>query len=681
MKKKKRNMKFWNKDWNIPAFLIVNIVLFSLLFYYDLNRKVDIDTIESIGTITFKFNHIERKYDSQVIWRSLETNSEIKNRDIIRTFENSDAVIKLKDGTEIHLDENSMIYLDLLDSVPNIGFENGSMRVLNQARDENGNVKVKAGQNATITLTGNARLDKSSNDEYNLSIETGKATLERDGNKQVIDKNNNASITSTSVNTFKSAIILNSPENQKKIPTTSSDTPIIFNWASINANEFKLEISLSRNFTSPIKTLTTSANSASVTLKTGSYYWRVGRINQESNKYEYSETRKILLYKENLFQTYSPENGKVFSTANAKSIKFSWSAINTASSYFLEIAKDSAFSSPKTIQLSTTSYTVNDLKPGNYFWKVTPKSNLADISFSPSAVSSFTVGSGEKEETKEVKKVKEEEAKESKNVKEDETKHSDNKLKETEVHPKNKQEILLSEDITKNNILLQWAHKSNVESYKIQVSKNSSFNPVLINKTSVDSNLYIENIKESGTYYWRYAPIIKGKLQAYSQFYQFTLKNMNEPIQKEPVKEVKKETPPVTPVKKEIAKKDLIESFTPKVIYPNNTVIDPEKSGNIVFKWDRVKNAKHYELRLLQVNGHKEKEVFSSKTSSTEARLKNLTKLNESKFKWTVTAFDDKNHHSHSGNGAFTIKLKNEKLKKLKPEEIKIISPDTFYKE
>jgi hypothetical protein len=124
-------MKSWNKNWNIPAFLIFNIVFFAVLFYFDLHKNINIGSFESIGTVSFKINSIQRKFDTAVVWQAIQSESPLRDKDTIKTYPEADAIIRLNDGTEIQVDENTMIYLDYSGKSPNINFEGGSIQINN----------------------------------------------------------------------------------------------------------------------------------------------------------------------------------------------------------------------------------------------------------------------------------------------------------------------------------------------------------------------------------------------------------------------------------------------------------------------------------------------------------------------------------------------------------------------
>ena len=89
------------------------IVIFSLLFYFDITRKVDAGDAEVVGTITFRKRVIQRKYSTQVVWEDVEQNAPVYNYDSIRTAEGSVAVVRIKDGTQFTVNENSLVTVAL----------------------------------------------------------------------------------------------------------------------------------------------------------------------------------------------------------------------------------------------------------------------------------------------------------------------------------------------------------------------------------------------------------------------------------------------------------------------------------------------------------------------------------------------------------------------------------------
>ena len=80
-------------------------------------------------------------------------------------------------------------------------------------------------------------------------------------------------------------------------------------------------------------------------------------------------------------------------------------------------------------------------------------------------------------------------------------------------------------------------------------------------------------------------------------------------------------------------------------------------------------------------SGKKANTLITEKTTETFFILRNFSKLSEGNFQWDVTPFDKKNKSGKTAKGKFTIDLDDDPLKNLKPEEIKILSPETIYRD
>ncbi|MEM7180995.1 MAG: FecR domain-containing protein [Spirochaetota bacterium] len=176
-------MKFWSnatstkknskKEWLLPTVLIANIVVFASLFFYDLNSSIGIGSRKEIGFVTFKKNAIQRKFDSSVVWINVGSNSPLANRDTLRTFENSDAVITLKNGTEIDVDQNSMIYIDIKDSKPKIKFEEGSIQVRKNKQNATSGITIESGGNLIKVGDAEAKIEKLAGEDLALYVNKG----------------------------------------------------------------------------------------------------------------------------------------------------------------------------------------------------------------------------------------------------------------------------------------------------------------------------------------------------------------------------------------------------------------------------------------------------------------------------------------------------------------------------
>lgn len=555
-------MKSWNKDWNIPAFLIFNIILFAGIFYFDLHRSINVGSFEPIGTVSFKINSILRKFDSSVVWYSIQTNSPLANKDTIKTYPESDAMIHLNNGTEIRVDEDTMIYLDYSGNKPSINFEGGNIQInSSNSKDKNNEINVKT-KDKTITLSGgDAKIGSGNGDDVSITVDKGSATIEGGGVNRKINENEIATISKSGISTRKLPYSLIEPENQRKFIATSTPFSVNFKWAPTGSHtEPTFELSRVKDF-KRVDTRLKNVTSANLSLAAGVYYWRVGGKN-ESGQIEYSDSKKFILIKEVGLKLFSPASGaNVASSSSGARVTFSWTPSETVSDYVVDISNSPDFAPIlRSVPVGTNTISMGNFTEGTYYWRVTtkPATGIPSIRSNPS---SFSIGTPKPQEAKVV----------------------DNK------------------------------------------------------------------------------PILEEK--------------QKEEKQKEEAKKVEE-------AKKAEAKKveESIAGIAPEHLSPSSGKIDITKSKQIHFKWDKVKNAAYYILKIAPAE-KKGNTLISERTSANGYTLKNFSKFSEGTFLWEVTPFDKKNNSGKTSRGKFTIDLSDDGLKNLKPEEIKILSPDTIYRD
>lgn len=644
-------MKFWNKNWNIPAFLIFNIVLFSGLFYYDLNKNINLGSFESIGTVTFKINSIQRKFDSAVVWHSISSNAPLKNRDTIKTYPESDAIIKLKDGTEIQVDENSMIFLDLQGSTPNINFEGGSIQINNSKSGKKDQEIVVKTKNQTLTLTGSDAKIDSSGKNINVSMEKGSAIIKgKDGKSQKLNPDEIATLNDSGVSTRKAPYVLEEPENQKKIMATDFPLSVKFRWRSTgNLTNTIFELSRVNDF-KKLEMRLQNVNTANLKLTPGIYYWRVSGKNT-LGEIETSESRKVILLKETGLQLFSPLNGSnVNYNSGNPNITLSWTPSENITEYFVELATNSLFTSNfKVIPVGTNSIKLTNLGENTYYWRVVTKPSYDGIAPVKSQVSSFTVTSQVEAKTFEL------------------------------ATPADKEQIPLSG--TKSSILFSWKSTSLSRKYRLQVAPSSSFKDLILNQ-ALSEKSYTSSFSKEGVYYWRVAEIHNGNKEIFSNIRSFNLSKSAEknPEEKKLEEDKKIEAKKIEKDLEKEKSKESITNLAPEKLSPLSGRFDISKQKEIKFHWSEVKYASYYIFRVL-ASDKKSKVLLTEKVSKNSYSLRNFSKLSEGNFVWDVTPYDKKNNSGKVAKGKFTIDLDNDPLKKIKPEEIQILSPETIYRD
>ena len=161
------------------------------LFYTDINSTLQNTGGEEIGLVMFKKNTAQRKYSGRAVWENIETATPVYSNDTLRTSTDSEAVILMNDGTEIVLQDNSLIVLEWSDKEKNIEFLGGNISGKNES-EETAGVKIKSADtvisldDASINLQGSeGNLDLSVM-EGNIGLAKGKIVQEVKANQKAL---------------------------------------------------------------------------------------------------------------------------------------------------------------------------------------------------------------------------------------------------------------------------------------------------------------------------------------------------------------------------------------------------------------------------------------------------------------------------------------------------------------
>ncbi|XDD49239.1 FecR family protein [Leptospira sp. WS92.C1] len=166
-------------DRPILLILIFNVTLFTTIFLYDYTQYGYHGNQKVIGTILYKSNTIQRKYDTEVVWKEIDTGNSVQNRDTILTSEGSQAKLRLLDGTEIMIAENSMIFIDYLDNRANLEISVGGLQVTKRPDHRENPVGIRSGDGVLKLVEGIVNVEKKKN-QKNLEYAILSGTIKPD---------------------------------------------------------------------------------------------------------------------------------------------------------------------------------------------------------------------------------------------------------------------------------------------------------------------------------------------------------------------------------------------------------------------------------------------------------------------------------------------------------------------
>ncbi|MCC5813293.1 MAG: FecR domain-containing protein [Leptospira sp.] len=656
----------------IPLLLIASMVL-SVLLYLNITKKVEGGNNPTIGILTFKIRSIQRKYDGEVVWETIPTETEIKNRDTIRTVNLADATLTLEDGTEIQIGENSMILVDFSDKKWNLNFAYGSVGA---KKGSNDGLNIVSGDSSIEVGSGELSLNKSG-DDLSINITKGDSKLKVGDEEKTISQDQTATIGKEGVSVKQQNYRLVKPLGNSIITTTETSKSIDFSWTLSGNRPKKSELVVSNDprFRQIISKTSLNSDNATIKLKPGSYYWKI-TYSDENNKPTESSTSRFTLFYNDGIKLFTPtNNSRISYNSNfPKPISFSWSKSEIVSFYRLEISDDENFNNIiERKETRNNSIAITGLKQGNLFYRVIGKSSISGESDIISETRSFSL-----DETKELSKV-------------------------SLVEPSNQRNISLP-SLKDSGILFSWKDTIEYNQYNFQLATDESFSSVLRTDTS-NKNFYRWNSDiKAGKYFWRVTGINSNNEKMTSQVREFNIsedvkislirpsqeiqlelqdgksvnfgwkplpntgktnliiskaKELSDPVFNEIVSGNSKSVNLKNPGKyfwrinwsdgktdsiSDIYSFDLVANLPPpKITFPRaSSSVDMTRRDDLLIQWNTVPEADLYFIRLLDTTGLREREILASRVNGNSYRFRDLTKLNQGKFRIELKSLSKK---------------------------------------
>lgn len=395
-------MKLLSSDFWALGISAVIITTFSVLLYADFTKKIEIEGAEQIGTITFKREVAQRRYQAQVVWEEVKQSFPVYDNDSIRTSDNSEAVIHLLDGTDINVDENSMIMLSSAGEGININFAHGSISA-NRERVTGAAIAAITIRSSDTTVSidrSNIQLSQLDNMELDLTVSEGSARVKTAVSEDALTVNTNEKAIISSERREAKIVPLSfdlqQPGNNSFIITDANTVPVQFSWSFTGeSGAVNFEAAVDRAFRNVV--LKKSYGRGEVVteqFRPGVYYWRVSAFNQSAGKVEFSEVRKInIIYNAPVRLITPAQGGTVSHSLAGNSVIFSWSKNELASNYRVEISGTEDFSSiSQTVETPLERIALENIVPGRYFWRVSSFVNAGGIeAVKTTSAGNFTV--------------------------------------------------------------------------------------------------------------------------------------------------------------------------------------------------------------------------------------------------------------------------------------------------
>ncbi len=631
------------------------------MLYKDFTYKIQQSNTIQIGTITFKKKVAERKYSEQVIWEGLPQNAPLFNFDSIRTDKGSSAVINLGDGTQIDLDEETMIVLNSSAGGMNINFEKGAISAKRAEGSSENAVNISAGGSTVQIDKGDVNLAKAENSEnVSLNVSEGNVTLKSGDKVQSLNNESSAVLSKEGAEIKRINISPVIPEQSKYIVSTASSERVDFSWQQDNAGEVTLQVATDSSFKNIVVNDSVKGTSASSSFSDGSYYWRVVSGTDKSPIRRFTivgETAAIPIAPKGTSYTYRNSNPM---------INFKWKPSSAASSYLLQIS-DKPDMSNITLELSASgnSISTDNLEAGLYYWRVINNYGFA----SKNSKVASDVNSFEITKKTEVSRVE-------------------------LIYPSRK----MSFSSMSSNVTFNWSPNSDSKEYIITVTQTSPSKKTIFNETVYNNYFKSDEAFPEGKFSWSVVAVAAdGTNSPVSEKYDFSVSSPQKISTTEPSDNVKispsdalsfvwndpngggkyyfelasdpdfanviinqKVSGTYTIVKKLNEGKYywrvyLIDSNENRLIGSNvssfsieSSLVAPvllspinndklEMKDKIIFTWQKVSNANIYKFSLYSSTG-KSKLIYSTETSDTKFVFDDSSLMKSGNYFWEIEA-------------------------------------------
>jgi hypothetical protein len=451
--------------WILDVFVVIFCLLGAAASLYMFQHDVFNSSSENLpaGTVTEKYNTVERRFKDRNIWDRLAEGSAVYIGDRISVNRLSGAVIAI-DNNNIELGENTIIEIHRDEDSAKIEFVSGEVNV--KSRADGGMILLSIGERVVQASSGTAFSASSAGGDVVLHVTEGTARI-ISGGQAVSAPAGTVTVQDGQGReiTRPMASVTQPRPNARYVKTGDLPVNVRFEWLRINMrgqDRVRLEIAEDRNFTRLSYAFNDLDSSVSAALNSGLWYWRLlsdGTV-LNTGRLNITETAPPSLY-----------NAEV----SGSDVQLRWSSVEEASGYFLQVSAFADFLNPViSTQVQGTAFVMPNPDYGTWYWRVRPffpsvYEGAADFS----QASSFQIERNEALPSLSL------------------------------IRPAH--ESVIAAEETAEGVYFSWSNSREAASYTIQIfSQDSPGEPVV--KQTANDNFFVYGGNEaplvSGRYYW-----------------------------------------------------------------------------------------------------------------------------------------------------------------------------------
>ena len=448
---------------------------FAWLFWQDLNTFTVRSDKTEIGSISTKYNVVQRKFDDRVVWERIANGTKLYYGDTIRTADLAGVSLVLGD-TAITLGENTMIQLSMGDKgIPQIMINGGDIQI--DSTTSNSGLEVKLDDGSIVNVDAGSSLSAKADSVtgiHNVEVTSGTAQITTENGEtatlaygESVNVENGGEIQKNPV------AVIYPPKELKLLNIRGGFVPVRFEWKSSGGDAVTIQTSYSRDFTHLINSREISSSSTvEMRLESGVVFWRVFTAGTKDKAVEGRLTIESIVP----VQGISPAGATSFRYRNAPPrVVFRWSGNEYAERYRLLISSTPDMRSVIVDSEVTGNFVgLDNLEEGDYWWQVTPYYALGNLGYAGgSEVYPFKIVRSQQIRRPELSS------------------------------PADNAQIVYRENIPANFI---WKSEIRDATYDLTIARDYDFNNVVYTATTGDtrySREFAPSELHDGTYYWK----------------------------------------------------------------------------------------------------------------------------------------------------------------------------------
>lgn len=381
--RKRIRFKSLLRDLFVIIFCLSIAGYFAYLFWQDLNSFTVRSDKPEIGTISFKHNVAQRKFDDRVVWERIASGTKLYYGDTIRTADLAEAVLTLADGTVLNLGENTMIQVGTdAGGGMQISITGGDIQVDSTTASSSVQLKLDDGSLVNVNAgTSLAAKSDSENGIHNVEVKSGSAQITTESGETAELAYGESVNVEKGREIQKNAVTVIYPPKEIKILNTTGDfVPVRFEWKSSGSEPVTIQTSYSRDFKKIVSSKEIAdSSSAEVRAQSGIVFWRLFSEKTRNS----AITGKLTIENIHALKGISPANEASFRYRSAlPRISFRWEGNEYAERYRLLV---SSTADMRTVVFDTevtgTFVTLDKLEEGDYWWQVTPYYSLNNLGY------------------------------------------------------------------------------------------------------------------------------------------------------------------------------------------------------------------------------------------------------------------------------------------------------------